>query len=153
MGCIVIALNHDIYVSFYYEDLKNGGGNRVAAYWHNDSIVTLSDNSVDAYANGIFVDGEDVYVVGSSGGAAVYWKNGVERVLPICSSFFRNKDSVPCSAEVIVTYRFIWRVTMPIEVNYRICSCDRDFLHLVEFMIRTRPIDSLAVYLQPLTEI
>jgi hypothetical protein len=90
-------LNHDIYVSFYYEDLKKGGGNRVAAYWHNDSIVTLSDNSVDAYANGIFVDGEDVYVVGSSGGAAVYWKNGVERILPqgaIASSIYIRDGKV-----------------------------------------------------------
>lgn len=78
----VPTFNHEIYVSLYYKDLNNVNRNYAAAYWHNDSVVVLSDNSVDAYANAIFVDGDDVYVVGSSNGVAVYWKNGVENALP-----------------------------------------------------------------------
>jgi hypothetical protein len=41
----------------------------------------LADTLTDSRANGIAVDGKDVYVVGYTNGKATYWKNGVATVL------------------------------------------------------------------------
>lgn len=89
--------SHGVYVSLYYKDLnKDINRNYTAAYWHNDSIVVLSDTAFDAFANAIFVDGEDVYVAGMSNNVAVYWKNGKEVALPqgTAASSIYVKDGV-----------------------------------------------------------
>jgi hypothetical protein len=54
----------------------------IPAYWKNGIENDLPLNG-DSYgnANGVFVDGDDVYVCGQTTSGAVYWKNGVETKL------------------------------------------------------------------------
>lgn len=57
-------------------------GTMVAKYWKNGT-PTLLTNTVnsDAFANAIFVSGNDVYVTGIDGAQGKYWKNGVATLL------------------------------------------------------------------------
>lgn len=50
-------------------------------YWKNGSLISLPF-TVNSIALGIFIAGTDIYVVGYDGPDAVYWKNGVETLLP-----------------------------------------------------------------------
>lgn len=70
-------------VGFYNKNNSNSTGN-TACYWVNGALVELED---DAQANGIYIDGNDIYVCGSKGNVpaayrACYWKNGIRVDLP-----------------------------------------------------------------------
>src|ERR1700761_4317422 len=71
-----------VYIAGCYKALN---GHTVAAYWHNNVMVRLSDSSADYQAQSIYVSGPDIYVVGySTSGihtSAIYWKNGVSQSL------------------------------------------------------------------------
>lgn len=56
--------------------------NNIPAYWKNGIEHDLPVNG-DSYGNAstVFVNGSDIYVCGNTGSGAVYWKNGVEKVL------------------------------------------------------------------------
>jgi hypothetical protein len=80
----IVKSGQDVYaVGFYNKNNSNSTGH-TACYWKNGELFELADN---AQASGIYIDGNDIYVSGSTGevGAqykACYWKNGVRVDLP-----------------------------------------------------------------------
>lgn len=75
-------INGDVYAIGFYNKKNEKTSGHTACYWKNEELVELEDNAV---AEDIFIDGEDVYVVGSKGNyignyKACYWKNK-ERVM------------------------------------------------------------------------
>ncbi|MEH6659958.1 hypothetical protein [Leeuwenhoekiella marinoflava] len=74
----------DVYAVGYYNKNDSNSTGNTACYWKNEELVELED---DAQATGIYIDGTDVYVCGSTGRdqasyKACYWKNGVRVALP-----------------------------------------------------------------------
>jgi hypothetical protein len=74
----------DIYVT----GITYANGNTSAAYWKNGVLVNLSDNAKYVFPTTIAVNGNDVYVAGTSFTPIimavenlVYWKNGIETIL------------------------------------------------------------------------
>lgn len=65
----------DVYVAGYEVNTQN---QLVAVYWKNGTEVKLpGGQATKCLARAIFVSGNDVYVAGSVGAQACYWKNGV----------------------------------------------------------------------------
>jgi hypothetical protein len=56
------------------------GTNVRACYWENGIRINL-ENSVNAGANGIAKNGDDIYIVGYNSDGACYWKNGTRYML------------------------------------------------------------------------
>ena len=56
-------------------------GHSVATYWKNGTAVRLGDGSVDSYAGKMAFDNGDTYIVGTSNGSPVFWKNGAMTTL------------------------------------------------------------------------
>lgn len=80
---IIISEGNIYAVGFYNKNNSNSTGH-TACYWKNGELFELDD---DAQANGIYIDGNDVYVCGSKGNfpaeySACYWKNGSRVDLP-----------------------------------------------------------------------
>ena len=79
-GKIALSDNGDVYVVGY--DYGPGGKKR-ANVWKNGVATILPTSMINAVANGIALNGSDVYVVGTETNASgnmsngVYWKNGV----------------------------------------------------------------------------
>lgn len=76
--------NNDIYAVGLINKHQSNSTGHTACYWKNGVLHELEDN---AQASGIFINGEDVYVTGSTGDVPVnykpcYWKNGVRVNLP-----------------------------------------------------------------------
>lgn len=76
---------NDIYAVGLINKYQSNSTRHTACYWKNGTLYELEDN---AQASGIYIDGEDVYVTGSTGDVPVnykpcYWKNGVRVDLPI----------------------------------------------------------------------
>lgn len=70
----------DVYV---VGSINTKGGTPVATYWVNGVAHALvTDTTVTSLANGIAIKDTDVYICGTIGGAAVYWKNNVRINLP-----------------------------------------------------------------------
>jgi len=71
-----------VYTAGYEWKTKAGPTNvDIAKYWKNGTSTPITDGSVSALANAIYVSGNDVYAAGQSynGGQiniAKYWKNG-----------------------------------------------------------------------------
>lgn len=64
----------------------------IAKYWINGQEVVLSDGTIDAEANSIFVKGNNVYAAGEDRGA-VYWKNNTEIKLLSIAPFVSGSSS------------------------------------------------------------
>lgn len=69
----------DVYAVGLYNKRNSNSTGHTAAYWKNGVLFELEDN---AQANGIYIDGDDVYVSGSVGQVPIdykpcYWKNGI----------------------------------------------------------------------------
>ncbi len=80
---IILSEGNTYAVGFYNKNDSNSTGN-TACYWINGELVELEDH---AQANGIYIDGNDIYVCGSKGNvpleySACYWKNGMRVDLP-----------------------------------------------------------------------
>lgn len=80
---IYLAEENIYAVGFYNKNGSNSTGH-TACYWKNGELFELDDN---AQANGIFIDGNDIYICGSTGSVPVeynacYWKNGIRVNLP-----------------------------------------------------------------------
>ena len=60
----------------------------VATYWKNGKPVNLTDGLQTAVAHAIVISGNDVYLAGSEGGNAVFWKNGNSETLAYGGGFF-----------------------------------------------------------------
>jgi hypothetical protein len=72
------------YAAGYYNKANSNSTGHTACYWKNSELFELED---DAQAYGIFIDGTDVCVAGSTGNvptqySACYWKNGIRVNLP-----------------------------------------------------------------------
>jgi len=84
----IVVLGADVYVAGWkYKttqiDSTHSVVYPVALYWKNETEVELSDGTVTAYANAIFLSGGEVYVAGATSSATyatdlipTYWKNG-----------------------------------------------------------------------------
>lgn len=76
--------NNDIYAVGLINKHQSNSTGHTACYWKNGVLHELEDN---AQASGIYINGEDVYVTGSTGDVPVnykpcFWKNGVRIDLP-----------------------------------------------------------------------
>lgn len=76
---------NDIYAVGLINKHQSNSTGHTACYWKNGKLHELEDN---AQASAIYIDGEDVYVTGSTGDVPVnykpcYWKNGTRIDLPI----------------------------------------------------------------------
>ncbi|MGV8096166.1 MAG: hypothetical protein AB2L24_30300 [Mangrovibacterium sp.] len=74
----------DVYVAGFFNKNNSNSTGHTACYWKNGQLYELED---DAQADGIYIDGTDVYVSGSVGRVpaqykACYWKNGIRTDLP-----------------------------------------------------------------------
>lgn len=75
----IVKSGPDVYaVGFYNKNNSNSTGH-IACYWKNGELFEIADN---AQAFGVYIDGNDIYVSGSTGEVpaqykACYWKNGV----------------------------------------------------------------------------
>jgi len=80
----ITVFESDVYaVGFYNKNNSNSTGH-TACYWKNGELFELEDN---AQAYGIYINGNDVYVSGSTGYVptqckACYWKNEIRTDLP-----------------------------------------------------------------------
>jgi hypothetical protein len=75
-----------VYVAGREFTTSNNDAKLVACYWKNGERIALTRGNTDAWAYGIAVSGNDVYVAGyernSSGiNVACYWKNGQQIIL------------------------------------------------------------------------
>lgn len=77
--------NDLVFVAGYESD----GVNSVAKCWINDQALTLPAETNGASANSIFVAGTDAYISGNDGGP-VYWKNNIEKSLPVKAGAIAN---------------------------------------------------------------
>lgn len=80
----VIVSESDVYAVGFYNKSNSNSTGHTACYWKNGELFELEDN---AQAYGIYIDGNDIYVSGSTGYVpaqykACYWKNGVRVNLP-----------------------------------------------------------------------
>lgn len=76
---------NDIYAVGLINKYKSNSTRHTACYWKNGTLHELEDS---AQAYGIYIDGDDVYVTGSTGDVPInykpcYWKNGVRVDLPM----------------------------------------------------------------------
>ncbi len=94
----VTMLGKDVYVvGMIHHWAYYNHAPRMAAMWKNGELHILA---ADGVAQGIAVQGNDIYVVGSIGGRPVYWLNGVVHELPwpdglsgsAVAIFIRNGD-------------------------------------------------------------
>ena len=67
-------VGEDVYTAGY----EYNGTNYVAKVWKNKKAIFKTDGTKDAFANSVYVVGEDIYVSGQEGKAAKVWKNGEE---------------------------------------------------------------------------
>jgi len=91
MATSVFVSGDDVYVAGYeasgqeYVDNEKVGTEYryVAKLWKNGVAQSLTDGTTGthAYARSVFVSGSGVYVAGSEGDAAIFWKNGVADTL------------------------------------------------------------------------
>ena len=63
----------------YVVGYENDGTKLIAKLWKDGIATSLTNGSKDGVANSVFVSGSDVYVAGSDGGGAKYWKNPYQR--------------------------------------------------------------------------
>jgi alpha-tubulin suppressor-like RCC1 family protein len=103
-----ITGTHEIYVALSFDSIYSSGhSHSYAAYYHNGLKLLPQTTNSDAYANSIFVEDTNVYVGGSDGTSAVYWKNGEENVLPqgtsVSSIYVRNGVVYACGYEATST--------------------------------------------------
>jgi len=80
----IIVSESDVYAVGFYNKSNSNSTGHTACFWKNRELFELEDN---AQAYGIYIDGNDVYVSGSTGNVpsqytACYWKNGVRVDLP-----------------------------------------------------------------------
>lgn len=80
----IIVSESDVYAVGFYNKSNNNSTGHTACFWKNGELFELEDN---AQGYGIYIDGNDVYVSGSTGNVpslykACYWKNGFRVDLP-----------------------------------------------------------------------
>lgn len=79
---------------------SNSSGKNVAKYWYNDEEVALSNGTRDAIAQAIWVEGNNIHVVGaldqenSNLNVPTYWLNGVETPLSNTAGVLDNATDV-----------------------------------------------------------
>lgn len=81
----IVQSKTDIYAVGLINKYQSNSTKHTACYWKNGVLHELEDN---AQASGIYIDGEDIYVTGSTGDVPVnykpcYWKNGIRVDLPM----------------------------------------------------------------------
>ena len=79
------VIDDDVYAVGFFNKRNSSRSGHTACYWKNGEITELEDNAV---AEDIFIDGEDIYVVGARGVSvgtyqACYWKNGKRIMLKV----------------------------------------------------------------------
>jgi hypothetical protein len=99
VGEIVVSGNNIFMAGSQFPTV--GLGNEIARYWKNGSPISLTDSSHRAAATDIYVNGNDVHVIGveemtPNVWTAKYWKNGV-----VTNLSDGTKDAYPYS---IVTH-------------------------------------------------
>jgi hypothetical protein len=76
----VFVSGKDVYVGGYDDANPNGPGSlNTAAYWINGMEVKVDQSGLSSRVSNIFVDGSDIYALGSidgTSGYGKYWKNG-----------------------------------------------------------------------------
>ncbi|MEO8773500.1 MAG: hypothetical protein ABI371_04130 [Gelidibacter sp.] len=71
----ILISGNDLHIVGHEHNMK---GNWNAKYWKNNVSIELPNGGE---ANGVFVDGTDVYITGRQGGVK-YWKNGAAVDIP-----------------------------------------------------------------------
>ncbi|WP_437921425.1 hypothetical protein [Sphingobacterium sp. LRF_L2] len=81
----LLKSGNDVYAVGLINKFNSNSSRHTAVYWKNAELHELEDN---AQASSIYVDGNDVYVTGSTGAVPIdykpcYWKNGTRVDLPM----------------------------------------------------------------------
>jgi len=76
----IVIKGNDIYVAGVVQSISSG--QQYAVFWKNDQVQFLPEEQTTGDAEGIFVNGADVYIAGYSGSLPTVWKNGVPGTLP-----------------------------------------------------------------------
>jgi hypothetical protein len=100
-GAIAFAIelkDNDVYVVGITSTVNNRD---VATYWKNGIITKLTDGSADAGASDILINKTDVYIVGSSAGNAMYWKNDMAVSLDTKGFLNTSASTIAISGEDI----------------------------------------------------
>ena len=77
---ITEALVYDIFVdddnNVYLAGICDKGAESIACYWKNDTVVELTDGTLDSAVRSMFVDSDgNVYLGGTTGDVGGYWVN------------------------------------------------------------------------------
>ncbi len=64
-------------VNVYVAGMDFNGSHNVAKLWKNGVAASLTDGTLDAVANSVFVSGSDVFIAGYVSNYGVVWQNGV----------------------------------------------------------------------------
>ena len=101
--CLILSCSGKDNVTVYVAGYENNGNVDIAKIWKNGRAESLSDGTISARANSVYVSGTDVYVAGNlRDRIAKLWINGVGKILANEKSYAHAKSVVLSGSDILV---------------------------------------------------